>query len=646
MMTRRISFFMFLVSSWLVISACESGRIILDPPTDQPDQMPIITLVNGQENFFILSANCAYSVELADPDTTWLSLNSETLEGPQADHFSVGLAAKLEGLVAGAYSTSVRINFHRSSDPQQNDYILLPVLLLVGEDPQVLAQLENKVRHSAISQTLGRTPSNNVFQVGLTTSLAGHSIIDILDRTQLQASRNSSRQLASNTVHLDTDQSYELVFPFMALEFLSADLEDDIADVEPNLDSINMVSYERYRINSGGQLRIIQVNGQELSDPKDWIAEKNLQAWPMIIGYSNDYAVTQMYVNRAEFAEAAVAEAQAMGYSGYVLDVEGSTDSLRRGYYLDFVEHLAEALHQNGFKLMVCQARWSTIAPVADLANTSVDYVGSMDVMHPGWEWRWEQKIPPTYSEIEPERLVWIFSWDYFRGSDGRAEQEAQWAWMQENGYNHNVAGASVFRTPASLPNRYHQIDYYQGFRDYYPVESGVSPDGGQPDADDEPDSGTDQADGSVSDGGNPSDGSTPDGGLDEDPDEDPPSQEGCYSNTLKQDVEHGDCVQVNYSACGQSRCGWYTCRNGGWYCAEEGACEKTAYENSSCNPKNCYSTTWGRWLEHGGCVQVVYAACGQLSCGWLKCNDGFWNCCQTDDCSETSLAQDTCQDD
>jgi hypothetical protein len=47
--------------------------------------------------------------------------------------------------------------------------------------------------------------------------------------------------------------------------------------------------------------------------------------------------------------------------------------------------------------------------------------------------------------------------------------QQEMWQWMQQGGYNVGVAGAAAWRTPLMPPHPGNDLDYYQGFRNYYP---------------------------------------------------------------------------------------------------------------------------------------------------------------------------------
>jgi hypothetical protein len=61
-------------------------------------------------------------------------------------------------------------------------------------------------------------------------------------------------------------------------------------------------------------------------------------------------------------------------------------------------------------------------------------------------------------------------------------------------------------------------------------------------------------------------------------------SQPSCNSSTLGRTVEHGSCVQVTYAGCGSGTCGWYTCHAGSWQCVNRDSCDDEAsFANASC---------------------------------------------------------------
>ncbi len=88
----------------------------------------------------------------------------------------------------------------------------------------------------------------------------------------------------------------------------------------------------------------------------------------------------------------------------------------------------------------------------------------------------------------------------------------------------------------------------------------------------------------------------------------------GCFSNTLNSHVDQHTCVQSRFD--GQ----WYQCVDGGWRVgrATFGAC-------SSDHPLpggggNCYSSTLGRDVGQGTCLQ------SRLDSAWYQCTGGGWS--------------------
>lgn len=78
--------------------------------------------------------------------------------------------------------------------------------------------------------------------------------------------------------------------------------------------------------------------------------------------------------------------------------------------------------------------------------------------------------------------------------------------------------------------------------------------------------------------------GGAPDPGPGVDPGEPAPQRAGCSSSTLGRRVEHGECVQMAYDRCGGT-CNFAICDNGGWVCqADLGACS-AQHANGACAP-------------------------------------------------------------
>ncbi|MFZ9886460.1 MAG: N-acetylmuramoyl-L-alanine amidase [Myxococcota bacterium] len=63
-----------------------------------------------------------------------------------------------------------------------------------------------------------------------------------------------------------------------------------------------------------------------------------------------------------------------------------------------------------------------------------------------------------------------------------------------------------------------------------------------------------------------------------------PTGAPGCYSNSAGRTVDHGTCVQVDYAGCGQGSCAWYTCDGGEWQCSHLDSCPgATSLPNPAC---------------------------------------------------------------
>lgn len=105
--------------------------------------------------------------------------------------------------------------------------------------------------------------------------------------------------------------------------------------------------------------------------------------------------------------------------------------------------------------------------------------------------------------------------------------------------------------------------------------------------------------------------------------------QPGCSSSTLGRTVAHGECVQVSYEGCGGT-CRWYQCDAGGWSCAAELSDCTARNAHASCGgpaPRRaCASASLGRQVPDGECVQMNYDACGG-TCRYARCDDGGWTC-------------------
>jgi hypothetical protein len=120
-----------------------------------------------------------------------------------------------------------------------------------------------------------------------------------------------------------------------------------------------------------------------------------------------------------------------------------------------------------------------------------------------------------------------------------------------------------------------------------------------------------------------------------------------CRSATLGRSVPVGDCVQTGPEtrACDPAGCSWYRCTTGGWVCTMPSMCTGMQHMNASCTSagEGCRSSTLGRDVSHGDCVQVSYSGCGASRCGWYRCSDGAWQCADTMSCSSTRYPVASC---
>lgn len=136
-----------------------------------------------------------------------------------------------------------------------------------------------------------------------------------------------------------------------------------------------------------------------------------------------------------------------------------------------------------------------------------------------------------------------------------------------------------------------------------------------------------------------------------------------CNSNTLGRRVPAGECVQMNYNACGGGTCNWAKCSDSGsWQCVDTAACdgsvkhahtdcaapdpvvpdpvepdpvEPDPVEPSRPSGASCTSRTLGRDVLHGDCVQMNYNSCGGAgTCLYAMCDDGAWQCIDQAQCT------------
>jgi hypothetical protein len=473
---------------FLILALCFSlAAVVLIPPhcaLAQPDadftstpidarekivQHPIllIDLHQTEGNFFVLASDIPFEVRKAEPEVSWMEI--EPIAEAQTAHRIIPVKSRPEGLPAGTYFSAIHVVLTTSTG---EDYILIPVALQVGEefergfsqDLSLAAEVpENKIRLHVDDPNI---------DVRFMMTPGGHYIFEVID--QIIANRRLEQLSESLGVEPKAGlslsavtETYEIVLPWMCLEYpCGRSTEDDIADVEPNIDAVNAVSYERYNMSNGYWSNYEDL--YNIGNPGPWAIQMGLGTWPMVSGLSSKASIDGMWEARLTIAEKMIAEAKANGYRGYCIDIEGNADPLSiRDTFIDLVDYLADQLHANGLKLMVVSATWggSFIARIEDLAPTSVDYVATMDP----YTHLWYDYIPADYAAIEPHRLIWGFFWGYVSTS----EQYQMWQWMEENGYNVGVAGAAGWRTPldgSQDVNPNNGVDYYQGFRDYYPT--------------------------------------------------------------------------------------------------------------------------------------------------------------------------------
>jgi murein DD-endopeptidase MepM/ murein hydrolase activator NlpD len=99
----------------------------------------------------------------------------------------------------------------------------------------------------------------------------------------------------------------------------------------------------------------------------------------------------------------------------------------------------------------------------------------------------------------------------------------------------------------------------------------------------------------------------------------------GCHSATLDEDVASGTCVQVSYAGCGMTRCGWYACSDGAWYCTDPDTCAGDSHANSVCEPVTP--------------PDPPGAECATLGCGECTGTDGCTFCPGDGQCYATADA-------
>ena len=282
---------------------------------------------------------------------------------------------------------------------------------------------------------------------------------------------------------INSDNSkYKITFPWLCLEYCGGNPQNEIAEFERNKDALTSVSYERYTMDGGNWLTL------NMTNPISQIHSNDLTAWPMIRSDSRTYNEDEMIANlndiwnnREIIAQQMINEAVTNNYAGYCMDIEfQTTRDTTKNKYMQIINYFARILHSNGKKLMIAHAHWATMAPMTDLKNTEADYVATMDP-YTASELFFRKNGDETqgqayedYHQIEHNRLIWAFAWEYHV----KSTQEAMWNWLQTNGYNENVAGAAVWRAPAENSCKRgcnpssEGINYYEAFRYYYPIDT------------------------------------------------------------------------------------------------------------------------------------------------------------------------------
>lgn len=425
------------------------------PATETFGQVPVVAMDHRDGSFFVLASHLPFRVSKAQPSVPWFEV--EPVVGVRTEPRMVALSVDSSGLSPGTYYSAVRIEYLTTQGAQA---VEVPVAMQVpgGAEPRLTFAALTAAVPSGLAQLQVVDPS---VAVRFKLTPARHYIIELVDleqeRQQMDKLATAAAELFDSQAAAGPSQTYGLVFPSMCLEICGRYVTIDVADVTPNLDAVNAVTYERFEMFDGtwGLLFV--------GDPGDWASDNGLHKWPMLIGGYKPPAssIQAMWNNRAAILEKMIAEADANGYVGYNVDVEGFASS-GKDTFINLVDYLADGLHPHGYRLMVEHATWSTLAPIEDLAATSIDYVYAMDPYTGSWATNY---IPDVYAAIEPDRLVWAFTWDKI----SNYVQTTMWDWMEANGYNDGVAGATVWRTPLMPPHGDNTLDYYEGLRRYYP---------------------------------------------------------------------------------------------------------------------------------------------------------------------------------
>src|SRR3990170_4087248 len=452
-----MSIFRTRLSPWLACALVASLLLALVPTSAEGQvevEFPVIALDDVDGGFFVLASDVPYQVSMTEPEIAWFAV--ETAEGPSTEPRIVSLSSNSAGLAPGTYYSAVRIDLTTTQGPRA---IFVPVAMDVPAASQ--AEMALSAMAAGVPAGLAQMQIDHPgLDVRFQLTPARHYIVEVVDTEQELLRVQGLAQAASQMPRIQAaSQTYEHVFPWMCLEVCGPNADSEISDVAPNLDAVNGISYERYEM-VGGSWGLLRT-----TDHGPWASQHGLMRWPMLIGgyHPTQASVQAMWNNRVTILNNLIAEANANGYEGYTVDVEGTADE-GRTTFIALVDYLADGLHAAGFKLMVAHATWATLAPMADLARTSVDYVATMDP-YTGW---WNRYIPADYAGIAHQRLIWGFTW----GGISDATQSTMWNWMEANGYNVDVAGAAVWRTPLMPPHGSNTLDYYVGLRRFYPINA------------------------------------------------------------------------------------------------------------------------------------------------------------------------------
>ena len=396
--------------------------------------------------FFVLSSDTNY--EIKSSDDTCLKIDKSNQKGKQISQKAIYV--KL-------------LNSESCKNTNQE------IIIKYGLNQEFIIPLKNN-KYPLPQQIKNQNTENKDIYSMLTPS--GVLLLEI----------NSRKFTSKIPAPVNSDNSkYKITFPWLCLEYCGGNSGAEIAEFSRNKDSLTSVSYERFTMDNGTWTTL------NMTDPTPTILDNDLTAWPMIRSNSRTFNEDEMadninsiWTNRETLATQMVNEAINNNYTGYCMDIEFQTGrASTRDKYMQIVDFFANKLHQSGKKLMVAHAHWATMAPMSRLKDTAVDYVATMDP-YTASDLFFRKNGDETqgqayedYNQIEHNRLIWAFAWEYHT----KSTQDAMWQWLQSNGYNEQVAGAAVWRAPAensckSGCNTSTQgINYYDAFEQYYPID-------------------------------------------------------------------------------------------------------------------------------------------------------------------------------